>query len=198
MVWAMATVNTNWIVTRIDGKVASVCADYRHLALIVEKVASMPLGSVSSINVETVCTKQLATLSDGIRWEDLLLWGTPFQKGVWKQLYSLTHHENGTAVLPDEGIRLLSYSELAQRCGNPKGVRAVAHAVAVNPIAYIIPCHLIVPKESIDKILRIRSVAQGTIFKGTDLYLLDSIDVGEYEYGDALKRRLIEMQLYSR
>jgi hypothetical protein len=74
----------------------------------------------------------------------------------------------------------------------------VAHAVACNMIAYIIPCHLIVPKDSIDKILQIRTVAEGTIFKGTDLYLLDSIDVGEYEYGSALKRRVIELQLYGR
>ena len=79
-----------------------------------------------------------------------------------------------------------------------RGVRAVAHAVACNPVAYIIPCHLVVPKESIDKILRIRSIAEKTIFKGSDLYLLDSIDVGGYEYGPDLKRRAIEKQLYSR
>lgn len=186
------------MVTRIDGKIASVCADYRHLAKIVERVAEMPLGSVSSLTVETVGMDELSSLSDGLRWEDLLLWGTPFQLGVWKQLYLLTHHEDGTAIKPEEGIKLLSYSQLAQICGNPKGVRAVAHAVACNPVAYIIPCHLIVPKESIDKILRIRSVAEGTIFKGSDLYLLDSIDVGEYEYGPDLKRRAIEKQLYSR
>ena len=92
----------------------------------------------------------------------------------------------------------MSYSQLADLCENPKGVRAVAHAVACNPVAYIIPCHLIVPKEAIDKILEIRAIAQSTIFKGTDLYLLDSIEVGEYEYGSDLKRRLIERQLYSR
>jgi len=194
----MATAQTNWLVTRIDGKIASVCADYRHLVKIVEKVAAMPPGSVSSINVETVDMDGLSTLSDGVRWEDLLLWGTPFQQGVWKQLYLLTHHEDGTAIKPEEGIKLLSYSQLAMMCGNPRGVRAVAHAVACNPVAYIIPCHLIVPKESIDKILRIRSIAEKTIFKGSDLYLLDSIDVGGYEYGPDLKRRAIEKQLYSR
>ena len=53
-------------------------------------------------------------------------------------------------------------------------------------------------KEAIDKILAIRTVAEGTIFKGTDLYLLDSIEVGEYEYGSELKRRVIERQLYGR
>jgi len=194
----MAKGTVKWMVTRIDGKIASVCADYRHLVRMAENVASMPYGSISSIEVETVGMDDLASLSDGIRWDDLFLWGTPFQKGVWKQLYDLTHRPDGSAVKPEEGIRLLSYSELAERCGNPRGVRAVAHAVALNPIAYIIPCHLVVPKESIDKILRIRSVAQGTIFKGSDLYLLDSIDVGGYEYGPDLKRRAIEKQLYSR
>ncbi len=94
----MAKGTVKWMVTRIDGKIASVCADYRHLVRMAENVASMPYGSISSIEVETVGMDDLASLSDGIRWDDLFLWGTPFQKGVWKQLYDLTHRPDGSAV----------------------------------------------------------------------------------------------------
>ncbi len=187
-----------WVVTRIDGKIASVSADFRGLSRVSEYVAKLPVDNISEITVTKVSTDDLAGLSATTKWEDMRLAGTPFQLNVWRKLYLLTHHEDGTPIMPGEGIKLLSYSQLADLCDNPRGVRAVAHAVACNPVAYIIPCHLIVPKEAIDKILAIRTVAEGTIFKGTDLYLLDSIDVGEYEYGSELKRRLIEKQLYSR
>jgi O-6-methylguanine DNA methyltransferase len=187
-----------WVVTRIDGKIASVSADFRGLSRVSEYVAKLPVDNISEITVTKVSTDDLAGLSATTKWEDMRLAGTPFQLNVWRKLYLLTHHEDGTPIMPGEGIKLLSYSQLADLCENPRGVRAVAHAVACNPVAYIIPCHLIVPKEAIDKILAIRTVAEGTIFKGTDLYLLDSIDVGEYEYGSELKRRLIEKQLYSR
>lgn len=187
-----------WVVTKIDGKIASVSADFRHLPRIAAQVNRLPDGAVNEIVVSKVGMDEIADLSATTKWEDLRLFGTPFQLNVWHRLYSLTHHDDGTPILPGEGIKLLSYSQLADLCENPKGVRAVAHAVACNPVAYIIPCHLIVPKEAIDKILAIREVAQGTIFKGTDLYLLNSIEVGEYEYGSELKRRVIERQLYSR
>ena len=188
----------SWVVTRIDGKITSVSADFRGLSKLTAYIGKLPADSISEITVTKVSMDGLAELSLETKWEDMRIEGTPFQINVWKRLYLLTHHEDGTPILPEEGIKLLSYSQLADLCGNPRGVRAVAHAVACNPVAYIIPCHLIVPKEAIDKILNIREVAQGTIFKGTDLYLLDSIDVGEYEYGTELKRRVIERQLYSR
>ena len=34
-----------------------------------------------------------------------------------------------------------------------------------------------------------------TLFKGSDLYLLDTLDVGEYAYGPVLKRELIKLSL---
>ncbi len=187
-----------WVVTRVDGKIASVSADFRGLSRVTEYVGKQPVESIAEVTVTKVGMDEMAELSSTTKWEDMRLSGTPFQLNVWKRLYLLTHHEDGTPIMPEEGIKLLSYSQLAEICDNPRGVRAVAHAVACNPVAYIIPCHLIVPKEAIDKILAIRTVAEGTIFKGTDLYLLDSIDVGEYEYGTELKRRVIERQLYSR
>ena len=149
----MKAKDQRWVVTRIDGKVASVSADFRGLSLVAEQVMKQPVDNVSEITVSKINTSGLAELSASTKWEDMRLSGSPFQVNVWHQLYLLTHHEDGTPILPDEGIKLLSYSQLADLCGNPRGVRAVAHAVACNPVAYIIPCHLIVPKEAIDKIL---------------------------------------------
>jgi AraC family transcriptional regulator, regulatory protein of adaptative response / methylated-DNA-[protein]-cysteine methyltransferase len=58
--------------------------------------------------------------------------GSAFQQRVWQALRAIP-----------VGVRL-SYSELAQRIGLPKAVRAVASACAANTIAIAIPCHRIV------------------------------------------------------
>lgn len=57
------------------------------------------------------------------------LYGTEFQKSVWLELIKL----NGTT----------SYQQIAKNIGT-NGVRAVASAIANNPIHYIIPCHLVI------------------------------------------------------
>jgi O-6-methylguanine DNA methyltransferase len=95
-----------------------------------------------------------------------------------------------------EKSTLLSYSDFAELCNNKAGVRAVAHAIGLNPVSVIIPCHLVVPKESIDKIREIKRRAESTIFKGEDLCLNSilsdtAIDFGEYAQGKELKRVLI-------
>lgn len=59
---------------------------------------------------------------------DILL-GTTFQREVWGALQQ---------VEPGETI---TYSELAERIGRPKAVRAVASACASNQLAIAIPCH---------------------------------------------------------
>ena len=173
---------TEWIITEIDGKIASVAADYRHFAFVAAKVAQLPPKSVDAISTRKVSTEELIAMAGTVTWEDFRLFGTKFQLGVWKTLFGLEP-------------RLYSYSEFAALCGNPQGVRSVAHAVAINPITYLIPCHLVVPKESMDKARDIRATAQSTLFKGSDLYLLDSIDVGEYAYGPETKRELIKLHL---
>lgn len=58
--------------------------------------------------------------------------GTAFQHRVWLALKQIPA---GATV---------SYSELADRIGNPKAVRAVASACAANSIAIAIPCHRVV------------------------------------------------------
>jgi len=172
----------SWIVTEVDGKVASIAANYRQLPHIAAEVAALPPEEVGSIGTRKICTEELIEFAKFLTWDDLRLFGTPFQISVWKKLYELEP-------------RLYSYSDLAEMVDNPAGVRAVAHAVALNPVVYVIPCHLIVPKETIDRAQEIRESALGTLFKGKDLYLLDSIDVGAYAYGPELKRQFIKMQL---
>lgn len=175
---------TRWIITEVDGRIASVAADYSHFARIAAKIAEGSPKATERIEAHKISTEELVGLSRSISFEDLRLFGSKFQTGVWRTLYDKMK----------ESPRLISYTDLAQMCGNAPGVRAVAHAVAMNPFAWIVPCHLVVPKESITKIGDIRSTAmETTLFKGADLYLLDSIDVGEYAYGPALKRYLIKL-----
>ena len=180
-----------WIVTRVDDKIASIATDYRHFAYIAEQVAKLPPRSVGVVNTVKISTDDVVRLAEKVKWDDLRLFGSPFQMKVWIHLYDLDHTASDDSLTH---TRLYSYSEFSEVCGNPNGVRTVAHAVAMNPVAYIIPCHLIVPKEAMDKIAEIRTKAQDTLFKGRDLYLLDTIDVGEYAYGSALKQRFIAAQ----
>jgi len=64
----------------------------------------------------------------------LLLLGTEFTIQVWKEVQKIPY---GTTC---------TYSDLAKRLNRPSAVRAVASAVARNPLALFIPCHRIVPK----------------------------------------------------
>lgn len=173
---------TQWIVTEIDGKVASIAADYRHFGRIAAQIAALPPQDVGSVGTRKISTEELVEFAQFLSWEDLHLFGTPFQIKVWKKLFELPR-------------RLYSYTELAALVDNPQGVRPVAHVVAINPVAYVIPCHLIVPKETLDKAAEIHATAEKTLFKGQDLYLLDSLDMGAYAYGPDVKRELIKLQL---
>lgn len=40
----------------------------------------------------------------------------------------------------------LSYSTLAQRMGRPEAIRAIAGAIAANPLLIVLPCHRIIGK----------------------------------------------------
>ena len=177
-----------WIVTEIDGRIASISSDYGHFAAIAARIGKFAPSSVESVTTRKISTEELLNLEKKLSWEDLRLFGSKFQIKVWRCLYDLTHSEG---LAP----KLYSYTDLAALSGNPQGVRAVAHAEAQNPVAFVIPCHLVVPKESMDKVKAIRQSAENTLFKGTDLYLIDSVDVGEYAHGTALKRELIRLQL---
>ncbi|MCG8565710.1 MAG: methylated-DNA--[protein]-cysteine S-methyltransferase [Desulfobacterales bacterium] len=65
---------------------------------------------------------------------NLLIKGTNFQINVWKALLQIP---SGNVV---------SYQDIAEYIGRPKAFRAVASAIAVNPVAYLIPCHRVISK----------------------------------------------------
>ncbi|SER71863.1 AraC family transcriptional regulator, regulatory protein of adaptative response / methylated-DNA-[protein]-cysteine methyltransferase [Nitrosomonas sp. Nm51] len=58
--------------------------------------------------------------------------GTAFQQRVWQALRQIPAGEK------------VSYTDIAQRIGAPKAVRAVAGACAANTLAVAIPCHRVV------------------------------------------------------
>jgi AraC family transcriptional regulator of adaptative response/methylated-DNA-[protein]-cysteine methyltransferase len=82
----------------------------------------------------------------------LLVKGTNFQINVWKALLRIP-----------PGL-LCSYSQVARAIGNPSASRAVGRALAVNPVAYLIPCHRVIRKVGIP---------------------------GDYRWGDIRKKALI-------
>ncbi len=61
--------------------------------------------------------------------------GTAFQQEVWQALQAIPYGKT------------TSYSELAERIGNPKAVRAVGTANGANPISIIIPCHRVIGRD---------------------------------------------------
>jgi AraC family transcriptional regulator of adaptative response/methylated-DNA-[protein]-cysteine methyltransferase len=64
----------------------------------------------------------------------LLLKGTNFQVKVWQALL---------AIPPGA---MVSYQDVADLLDKPNAARAVAGAVARNPIAYLIPCHRVISR----------------------------------------------------
>jgi O6-methylguanine-DNA--protein-cysteine methyltransferase len=212
-----------WIIVRIDGKIAAISTDYSLLASISAVLARNSQGKSSrnkdkrkgimekgpvyrEIIATTASLEDVWQLKQETGWEDLMLFGTEFQKKVWRKLWELSHRDGNlstgsSADMPnDDTANLICYSDFAELCQNRAGVRAVAHAIGLNPVSVIIPCHLVIPKESIDKIRNIHKKAEATIFKGDDLCINSilsdsSIDFGEYALGRKLKRELILREL---
>jgi O-6-methylguanine DNA methyltransferase len=58
--------------------------------------------------------------------------GTGFQRRVWQHISTIPY---GNCI---------TYHELAEKAGSPKGARAVGMACGANPLALIIPCHRVV------------------------------------------------------
>jgi O-6-methylguanine DNA methyltransferase len=185
-----------WVVVRIDGKIAAVSTDYRMLSDIASKLAGQKTPQHLNVSAETVGFDYIWSLRKSSRWEDFMLFGTAFQKKVWQKLYELTHVQDNCG---EQKAILLSYTDFAELCENRAGVRAVAHAVGLNPLAVLIPCHLVVPKETIDRIREIQKKAESTIFKGDDLCINSllrekGIDFGEYSLGRSIKKELIQLE----
>jgi AraC family transcriptional regulator, regulatory protein of adaptative response / methylated-DNA-[protein]-cysteine methyltransferase len=82
-------------------------------------------------------TRPLARYLAGRRHDPALpldVRATAFQRKVWNILKSI----------PYGATR--SYSDIACTAGTPRAVRAVARAIATNPVALLIPCHRVVRK----------------------------------------------------
>lgn len=62
------------------------------------------------------------------------LYGTSFQKTVWRQLQQVPYGETW------------SYSELASSINRPEAVRAVSRAIGQNPLLIVVPCHRVIGK----------------------------------------------------
>lgn len=60
--------------------------------------------------------------------------GTDFQQRVWHALTTIPYGQT------------LTYSDIAQIIQSPKAVRAVASAIAKNPLLLVIPCHRVIGK----------------------------------------------------
>ncbi len=85
----------------------------------------------------------------------ILLAGTAFQHQVW---HHLQHIKPGQTI---------SYQGLAKALGDVKKTRAVASAIARNPVSWLIPCHRVIPKD-----------------KG----------IGHYLWGSAIKDKLLKSE----
>ncbi len=60
---------------------------------------------------------------------------TAFQLRVWQALQAIPRGETR------------SYSEVAAAIGRPEATRAVARAIASNPLAVVVPCHRVIAKD---------------------------------------------------
>lgn len=103
-----------------------------------EKLHRVQLGEMIEDNLDPFLKKVEKQLNEYFQQKrksfDLLfdLKGTPFQKSVWEWIYQISY---GTTW---------SYKDIAEKIGNPKGVRAVGAATGKNPISIIIPCHRVI------------------------------------------------------
>ncbi|MDH4419870.1 MULTISPECIES: methylated-DNA--[protein]-cysteine S-methyltransferase [Bacillus] len=61
-------------------------------------------------------------------------YGTAFQLSIWNTVREIPYGKT------------YSYSEIAERIQKPKAVRAVASAIAANPLLITIPCHRVIGK----------------------------------------------------
>ncbi|AUS05253.1 methylated-DNA--[protein]-cysteine S-methyltransferase [Pseudotamlana carrageenivorans] len=104
-------------------------------------INSVSISNSEAIRTEIIplvlqdCAMQLKAYFNGERQEFQLTLnpeGTDFQKKVWKYLEQIPFGKS------------LSYLELSKQMGQPKAIRAVAHANAKNPLWIIVPCHRVI------------------------------------------------------
>jgi O-6-methylguanine DNA methyltransferase len=98
-----------------------------------QSVAAYWKGDVVMEKDGPISSGDLVEAVQGERRLDLAPEGTEFQQKVWAALMRIPFSAT------------LSYGQLAEDIGSPKSARAVGAAVGANPIAWLIPCHRILP-----------------------------------------------------
>ncbi len=97
-----------------------------------------PLQDLPDDHPVAVCVSQLEEYFKGERqiFEVKLDWGglPEFQKRVWEELLKIPFGKT------------VSYSDIAERVGDPAAVRAVGMANRSNPWAVVVPCHRVIGK----------------------------------------------------
>ncbi|MGL4781262.1 MAG: methylated-DNA--[protein]-cysteine S-methyltransferase [Bacteroidales bacterium] len=104
------------------------------------------------------CKTQLSAYFEGTCKEfdiPLSFQGTQFQNKVWNALSQIAYGQTCT------------YKDIAERIQHPNALRAVGTAIGKNPLAIIIPCHRILPKQG---------------------------GIGNYHWGRAIKKALLELE----
>lgn len=104
---------------------------------------------------EINCTPHRLSLDSLSDFTKIVTLGTPFQTAVWQALLEIPC---GTVQ---------TYSDLANRIGRPKALRAVGTAVGANPVTLLIPCHRVIPKSG---------------------------GIGQYYWGSNIKQQLLDME----
>lgn len=93
------------------------------------------------IQSEAATRKYIETIFSGKKGAEknvtLFLKGTNFQVKVWEALMRIPP------------ASMVSYEDIARMVCSPRATRAVANAVANNPIAYLIPCHRVIRKSGV-------------------------------------------------
>ena len=87
---------------------------------------------------------------------NVLVRGSNFQIKVWQALL----------MIPEGSV--CSYEQIAYAIDHPGASRPVGHAAAMNPVAYLIPCHRVIRKTG---------------------------ETGEYRWGDTRKRAILAWEM---
>jgi len=108
----------------------------KHQAALTELAAAWPRARLEAApRVTAPLARRLFTRGNNLAYGiGLHARGTNFQIKVWE------------ALLRIPPGRVASYEAIAQRIRAPRAVRAVANAVAHNPVAWLIPCHRVIRK----------------------------------------------------
>ncbi len=129
--------------------------DYNRLETIHELAGRWGQYTPTTQDDNMAHTVQRAAFGPGAPALPLDLRGTEFQVRVWQALRQIPFGQTR------------SYQQVADAIGQPRSVRAVATAIAQNPIAMLVPCHRVIHSD-------------GTL--------------GEYHWGRELKRRIIDWE----